>query len=92
MPDLVRVLLADGRDCNVGRAYAIAHGLEIVDLPTHDISGQAIPPQRSGREAKPKQSIGTLAANKAAPKTPAAPATEKAATPADSTDNRLPKE
>lgn len=62
---LVRVR-ANGREFNVGAAYAEANGLEVLDEPTHR-GGFARPVTRTGgRKVKPKTTVSAEAAKKAA--------------------------
>lgn len=89
MHDLVRVRVErDDKsvvEFNIGRKLAEARGLEVIDSPTHRLNGQPRPFTRlNDRPAKPKKSVDELAAEKGT-QTPAATATEEAATPADST-------
>lgn len=62
MTDLVRAVLGDFEK-NVGRAYAEAKGLKILDEPTH-VHGNPRRPTRKGRPAKPKTSVAAEAAKK----------------------------
>jgi hypothetical protein len=74
--DLVRVRV-NGYEKNVGRAYAEAHDLEVLDEPTRDRAGALRPTTRKGgRRAKPKTTVTQEAAKKKAAVTESAP-TEK---------------
>lgn len=66
MSNLVRVRV-DGREFNVGRAYATAHQLTVLDEPAYTRDGQTRPASRAGgRPVKPKTSVAEAAAKKAA--------------------------
>lgn len=99
MPDLVRVRVERENDTvkfNAGRAHALAKGLEILDEPTHDRAGKALPPTRENdRPIKPHITVDD-AAKKAATKETSTAVTavaKKAAESADQPDTTaLPKE
>lgn len=66
MAELVRARIG-GFEKNVGRAYAEAHGLEVLDEPTHDRGGAPRPTTRKGgRPVKPKTTVSHEADKKAA--------------------------
>lgn len=66
MSNLVRVR-RDGHEFNVGRAYAEAHDLEVLDEPAHTRAGEPRPVTRvGGRQVKPKVSVAQAAEKKAA--------------------------
>ncbi|HKY58306.1 MAG TPA: hypothetical protein VJL80_09735 [Aeromicrobium sp.] len=66
MSDLVRVRV-DGREFNVGRAYAAAHQLTVLDESAYTRDGQTRPVSREGgRPVKPKVSVAEAAERKAA--------------------------
>lgn len=76
MADLVRVRL-NGVEKNVGKAFAEAHKLDVLDEPTHGRDGQPRRDTRAGgRPVKPKTSVAKKAAEKQAAVIESAP-TEK---------------
>lgn len=83
MTDLVRAVLGDFEK-NVGRAYAEAKGLKILDEPTH-IHGNSRRTTRKGRPAKPKTTVAAEAAKKTSARSSAAKKTEPAP-PANTSD------
>ena len=71
MPDLVRVAI-NGVEKNVGRGFAEAKGLELLDEPTHTPDGRPRPTTRAGgRRVKKKTSVAKEAAAKKAVTEPA---------------------
>lgn len=73
MADLVRVRV-NGYEHNVGRAYAVAHDLEILDEPARDRLGYPRPTSRKGgRKVKPKTTVNEAAEAKKAAVTESAP-------------------
>lgn len=75
MADLVRVRV-NGYEKSLGRAYAVAHDLEILDEPATDRLGKTLPTtRRGGRKPKPKTTV-----NKAAEEKQKAAVTESAPT------------
>lgn len=75
------------RAWNVGAAHAEAHGLEVIDSPTHDSSGRPLGPTRAdGRPIKQRTSVDEAAAKKGT-KAPATKSAGKAATTADGNTN-----
>ena len=75
MSDLVRVRVND-IEFNVGRAYATAHKLNVLDEPTHDRSGNPRPETRAGgRPRKPRTTVAEQAAAKKAASTADSPTT-----------------
>lgn len=63
---LVRVRV-EGQEFNVGHAYAVAEGLEVLDESAYDAIGEPRPASRAGgRPAKPRISVAEAAAKKAA--------------------------
>ena len=71
MPDLVRVVIGDVEK-NVGRGFAEAKGLKVLDEPTHTGDGRPRPATRlGGRPVKPKTSVAKKAAAKKAVTEPA---------------------
>ena len=98
MTDLVRVRIGD-EEKSLGRAYAIAHNLTVLNEPAVDRTGRVRKPTRvGGRPKKPRTTVDAAAAKKrGGPTTPSADkAEEKAAAttvePADSTTNPPSKE
>ena len=68
MQELVRAVVGD-QEVNVGRAYAEAKGLKVLDEPTHRPDGRPRPEtRRGGRPNKPRQGIETTVAKAAAAK------------------------
>ncbi len=66
MADLVRVRI-NGYEKSLGRAYAEAHNLEILDEPAVDGRGDTLPTTRkNGRKAKPKTTVNEAAEQKKA--------------------------
>lgn len=77
MANLVRVRL-NGVEKNVGRAYAEAHGLEVLDEPTRDRAGALRRTTRAGgRKSKPKTSVAKKVAEKKAAVIESAPTDEE---------------
>lgn len=77
MADLVRVRV-NGYEKSLGRAYAEAHGLEILDEPAVDGRGDTLPTtRRGGRKAKPKTTVDKAAEDKKAAVTESAPTKEE---------------
>ena len=71
MPDLVRVVIGDVEK-NVGRGFAKAKGLTVLNEPTHTGDGRPRPATRSGgRPVKKKTSVAKEAAAKQAVTEPA---------------------
>lgn len=71
MPDLVRAVVG-AVEKNVGRAFAEAKGLEVLDQPTHTPDGRPRPAtRRGGRPVKRKTTVATEAAAKKAVTEPA---------------------
>lgn len=65
MSDLVRVRLDNGVEKNVGRPYAVKHGLTVLDEPTHRGDGKPRRETRNGgRPMKTKTSVAKKAAEK----------------------------
>jgi hypothetical protein len=93
MTDLVRVRVGN-EEKSLGRAYAIANDLPILDEPARDRTGRVRKPTRiGGRPKKPRTTVdGAAAKKRGTTKTPSAEQAEgKAAAttvePADSTTN-----
>lgn len=73
MAELVRVRI-NGIEKNVGRGFAEAKGLDVLDEPTHRADGSLRGETRSGgRPAKKKTSVAKEAAAKKAAVTESAP-------------------
>ena len=73
MSDLVRVRL-NGVEKNVGRTFAEANELEVLDEPTRNLDGTLRATTRAnGRPRKPKTSVADAAAKKKAAVTESAP-------------------
>lgn len=76
MPDLVRAVVGD-IEKNVGRAFAEAKGLEVLDEPTTRPDGSLRPTTRvGGRRVKPKTTVEAEAKKKPAAKTEKADASK----------------
>lgn len=92
MTDLVRVRVGN-EEKSLGRAYAIANDLTVLDEPARDRTGRVRKSTRAGgRPKKPHTTVDSAAAKKRPTTTPSADqAEEKAAAttvePADSTNN-----
>lgn len=65
MSHLVRVRVGN-REFNVGAAYATAHGLTVLDEPTHAHGRPRRASRAQGRPVKPKVSVADAIEKKAA--------------------------
>ena len=90
MTDLVRVRIGN-EEKSLGRAYAIANDLEVLDEPALDRTGRVRKPTRiGGRPKKPRTTVDDAAAKKrGSTTTPSAEQTEEkaAATTVESADS-----